>query len=53
MCEQTVLRFWIPPTETFFNSIACSLIKKYGTCGVVQPPKVFEPVYHVAFKRVL
>ena len=52
MCPQTVKRFYILLRETFCNSIALTLINKYGKGAVVQIWTVFGPVYHVAFCRV-
>ena len=43
MRSQTVQRFSILPTESFFNSIAYTLINKYAKSAVIQIWTVFGP----------
>ena len=52
MCQQTVLRFCISLRETFSNSIAFTVINKYGKGAGFQISIVFGPVYHVARPRI-
>ena len=49
----TLKIFHITLTETFCNSIALTLINKYGKGAVVYISTVFGHVYHVAFRMVL
>ena len=51
MSKQTVLRFSISIRETFSNSIAFTVINKYGKGAVVQISTVFRSVYRVACQR--
>ena len=49
----TVLRFYISLGETLSNSIAFTVIKKYGKIAAVQNSAVFGSIYHVACQRIL
>ena len=47
------MRLWMRLKQAFSDSITFKMIPKYGNGAVVQIATVFEPVYHVAFQRVL
>ena len=53
MFSQTVLRFCQSLRETFPILNAFTVITKYGKSGVIQILAMFDPIYHVACRRVL
>ena len=46
MSSQRVLTFYMSLRETFFNSIAFTVINKFSKSGVTQVSTVFYPPYH-------
>ena len=53
MCQQTLIRLCIWLKQTFSDSITFKMIAKSGNGPVIQIATVFEPVYHVAWQRLL
>ena len=52
VCYETVLRFCISLTVTFYKSIAFTVIKKYGKGAAMHISTMFWRIYHVAFRKI-
>ena len=53
VCYETVLKFCMSLTLTFYKSIAFTVIKKDGKGAAMQISTMFGRIYHVAFRKIL